>query len=57
MLMSVKNKQKAKLVHIKLIEIISEIFDTKKAKFVQISTDHLFDGSKNIIQKVQKLSH
>ena len=49
-----KNKQKAKIVHIKLIETISKIFDTKKVNFVQISTDHLFDGTKKYYSENSK---
>lgn len=49
-----KNKQKAKIVHIKLIETISKIFDSKKVNFVQISTDHLFDGKKKYYSERSK---
>ena len=49
-----KKKHKANIVHIKLIEKISKIFDTKKVKFVQISTDHLFDGSKKYYSESSK---
>ena len=49
-----KNKQKAKAVHIKLIETISKIFDKNKVNFVQISTDHLFDGTKKYYSENSK---
>ncbi len=49
-----RNKQKAKTVHIKLIQTISKIFDKNKVNFVQISTDHLFDGTKKYYSENSK---
>jgi dTDP-4-dehydrorhamnose reductase len=49
-----KNKNKARIAHIKILNDISQVFKKKKLTFVHISTDHLFDGKKNFYSENSK---
>lgn len=49
-------KKNAKLVNTSLPQIISKLCDSMKIKFIHISSDHLFDGSKSFY-KESELTH